>query len=186
MPQLLGRRVAAWCAVLVMAVALVAMIAGCGGSALADARGDGGGASVASHAQGSLTGRPAPTSTPSPAPSTPRVLRYAEWRASEPRTIASEEEIEAALVAAAVPPQDAAHLARIAVSCEAPVKQRDGVSIGADLHAIGDQGRAIGAFQIRVDAHPWALDLDLTSLTDSAAAAARVYAMQGLSAWSCK
>ena len=119
-------------------------------------------------------------------PPHPRVQSYAEWRASEPRTIATEEEIEGALVEAGMPQEDARTLSRLAVNCEAPVIDRVGVSIGADLSAVGDQGRAIGAFQIRLDAHPWARELDLTDLDVSAQAAVHIWREAGsLAPWAC-
>ena len=92
-----------------------------------------------------------------------------------------------ALIEAGIPHQDAAHLARVSVSCESPVKQRDGVSIGARMDARGDEGgRSRGPLQINTAAHEWARDLYLADLTASAEAAARVYRMQGVSAWSCR
>lgn len=167
--QFYGRRVAGWCAVLVMAVALVAILAGCQGA-----------------------GTPLEAVAPSPSPGTPseatypRVLSYSDWRAQTPILIATEDEVRVALIEAGIPHQDAAHLARVAVSCEAPARQRDGVSIGARMDARGDEGgRSQGPLQLNTVAHEWARGMYLADLTASAEAAARVYRMQGVNAWTC-
>lgn len=195
--QFYGRRVATYCAALVMAVALVAILAGCGGAGEApgagvepaDAR-EGAGlkpaASSVSPPQNLVdTARGTPFSAPVYAPR--RVLSYAEWRASEPVTIATEDEVFVALVEAGIPHREASVLARASVNCESPVRQRDGVSIGARMDARGDAGgRSQGPLQVNTAAHEWARGMYLADLTASAEAAARVYRMQGVGAWSCR
>ena len=112
-------------------------------------------------------------------------LTYERWRSETPLTIVTEEELRVALIEAGIPHGDSAYLASLAVNCEAPVRQWDGVSIGARMDARGDEGgRSQGPLQINTVAHPWATNLN--SLTSSAAAAARVYWMQGTEAWSCR
>lgn len=115
----------------------------------------------------------------------PIPLTYERWRSETPLTIVTEEELRVALIEAGIPHGDSAYLASLAVNCEAPARQRDGVSIGARMDARGDEGgRSQGPLQINTVAHPWATNLN--SLTSSAAAAARVYWMQGTEAWSCR
>lgn len=169
--QFIGRRVAVWCAVLAMAVALVAITVGCG-----DAQ-----ATEPEQAPIVLS-----ATLSAPTPFTPRVLSLAEWRATVPRRIATVEEAETALIEAGMPPVEASVLASIAANCEAPKRDRDGTSIGIDLNARGDaDGRSQGAFQVNTVAHPWSRDLYLADLDVSAQAAVRIFRAQGLSAWSC-
>ena len=175
-PQLLGRRVALWCAVIGMAVGLAAMLMGC--------------------ASGQPVGAPVdPLVLPAvvtSAPETmtnaqPRALTYQQWRAETPLTIALPGEAQAALIAAGMPWKDAERLADLAANCEAPVRDVDGTSIGINLHALGDGGLAVSGFQVRIDAHPWAARLLMTDLGVAAGAAARIYQQAGsLAPWSCK
>lgn len=159
-PQLLGERVATYAACVVMAGIIVAILTG-------------------------GEDRPAPpavTATPSPVV---RSRTYQAWRAATPATIATEDEVRVALIEAGMPHEASRQLARAAVECESPKWDRDGESIGADLHAVGDQGRAIGPFQIRVDVHKWAQGMYLPDLQQSAQAAVRVWREQGAEAWAC-
>lgn len=171
--QFIGRRVAGWCAVLVMAVALVAIVAGCASTTPEPAI---------------LLPAPLVPSVPSPdATPAPTAQTYAAWRAETPRRIATVEEAAAALLRAGMPVREAETLAALSASCEAPAYDVDGTSLGIDLYAVGDQGRAHGAFQVRTDVHTWAARLLLADLDVSAQAAVRVYREAGsLAPWSCK
>ena len=133
---------------------------------------------------------PVPDEVPVEVPESPapvRVLTYAEWRASEPVRIVTEAEARAALVDAGMAPHEASRLAHASANCEAPVFDRDGTSIGIDTQARGDQGRAVGPFQIRADIHPnLASRYDLENLAEAARAAVAIRdAAGGLAPWSC-
>ena len=123
----------------------------------------------------------------------PRSLTYAAWRASEPITIATEAEAQAALIERGMRWDEAETLARAAALCEAPVwDTRAGTSIGIRLAERGDDGRAHGGFAVRVDVHPeLAQQYDLDTLEGAADAAweirneaARVWG-EPLRPWSC-
>lgn len=118
----------------------------------------------------------------------PTVMTYEQWRASEPRLIATRDEAETALIEAGMTPRAAASLSWLAANCEAPVRDRGGESIGINLSAVGDNGLAHGVFQIREDAHPWSRNVYMADLNESAAAATRVWLEAGrsLSPWSCR
>lgn len=141
-------------------------------------------------AQTPLTATPAPLPTvidgwERPAPV--RALTFEVWRATQVPRIATEGEARTALTDAGMAPHEAARLAYASANCEAPVFDRDGTSIGIDLYAVGDQGRAVGAFQIRRDVHPHlARRYDLTNLEQAASAAVAVRnEAGGLNPWSC-
>lgn len=124
-------------------------------------------------------------------PATPpvRSQTYEQWRASTPKTIATRDEAEAALVEAGMTPRAAASLSWLAANCESIVRDRDGQSIGVNLNAEGDEGgRSKGPFQINTVAHPWAKEMYLSDLKESAAAATRVWLEAGrsLEPWSCR
>lgn len=109
-------------------------------------------------------------------PAPPRSLTYAAWRASEPVTIVTEAEAQAALIEAGLRWDEAEALAQAAATCEAPVwDTRAGVSIGIRLAERGDNGRAHGGFAVRVDVHPeLAQRYDLDTLDGGAAAAVEI------------
>lgn len=125
---------------------------------------------------------PARLSVPEP---TLRSMSYSEWRESTPRGIVTEDEVWVALVEAGVPPSSASVLARAAVNCEAPVRDRDGTSIGARLTAVGDSGRSSGPLQVNEDYNPWAASLYLFDLSGSSEATARIEREGGVGRWSC-
>ena len=123
---------------------------------------------------------PAATAQPQP-----RAQTYSAWRKAEPITIVTEDEVFVALVESGIPHGDARVLASAAVECEAPVKDRNGVSIGALLTANGDGGRSHGPLQIHVGYNPWAAKMALTDLDTAARAAAVIYHEGGITRWSC-
>ena len=114
-----------------------------------------------------------------------RTQTYTQWRASEPVTVATEDEVWVALVEAGMPPVSAAVLARAAVRCESPVLDRDGTSIGARLTAVGDAGASRGPLQIHTGWNPWASSAYLFDLTAAAEAATRIEREGGVGRWSC-
>ncbi len=114
-----------------------------------------------------------------------RAQTYSAWRMSEPITIVTEDEVFVALVEAGIPRGHARVLARAAVECEAPVKDRNDVSIGALLTANGDGGKSHGPLQIHVGHNPWAAEMALTDLDTAARAAAVIYHEGGITRWSC-
>lgn len=120
-------------------------------------------------------------------PATPpvRSQTYEQWRASTPKTIATRDEAEAALVEAGMTPRAAASLSWLAANCEAPARDRDGQSIGLNLQAVGDNGLSRGPLQINVGWNPQYSDTYLFDLHESAKAAVEIWRTQGLSAWSC-
>lgn len=123
--------------------------------------------------------------TSEPLRPTLRSMSYSEWRESTPRGIVTEDEVWVALVEAGVPPASASVLARASVNCEAPVRDRDGTSIGARLTAVGDSGRSSGPLQVNEDYNPWAASLYLFDLSGSSEATARIEREGGVSRWSC-
>ena len=99
-----------------------------------------------------------------------------------PLSMVTEGEAHVALVNAGMPTAAAAVLAQAARECEAPAG--DGVHIALD--AVGDDGLALGPFQVRVDQHQWAAGLDLYALDVSAAAAVVIWREAGgLGPWAC-
>lgn len=175
-PQFYGRRVAGWCAVIGMAVGLAAMLMGC-------ASGQPVGAPVDPLVlPASVTSAPN-TATEPIANAQPRVMSYAEWRASEPVTIATEDEVWVSLVEAGIDHATARLLARASVNCESPVRQRDGVSIGARIQNTGDNLRSHSHMMINLDWNPWAEAMYLYTLPTAAEASARVLRDGG--SWSC-
>lgn len=114
----------------------------------------------------------------------PRVLSYSEWRAQTPVSIYTEEEIRVALIEAGFSPSRAASLASAWVNCEAPVLDRDGVSIGAKRDARGDSGKAKGPGAINVEWNPWADAYYLDDLGVTASVAFRVASEGG--PWYCE
>ena len=173
-PQFYGKRVAAWCAVLVMAMALVAILAGCGQTP----------EQAPILLPASVTSAPI-TATEPMANAQPRVMSYAEWRASQAIGIATEDEVRVALIEAGIPHRDAAHLARAVVSCESPTMDRNGQSLGANLAATGDGGVSQGPFQVHVGWNPQYVGTYLFDLSEAAKVAAEIFHQQGRRAWSC-
>ena len=113
---------------------------------------------------------------------------YESWRARTPVTYVTPQETMGALMRAGMPLVDAARLTLAAATCEAPVYDRDGRTLGASLVFVGDHGRAFGPFQIRYDVWGWLWDVyDMNRIEGHAAAAMVIYEEYGrtLKAWSC-
>lgn len=111
---------------------------------------------------------------------------YEQWRAETPVTIVVEDEVTAALLNAGMPADSARALARAVVECESPVRESSGRSIGSSVTSRGDQGRAWGIFQIRIDAHPHLAGPELDTLEGGARAAVAIWNEAGsLKPWSC-